>query len=298
VVRLGRLTAAVALLVAALAVPSHARAQALQRLTVQSFTFSADTVRPQVEVPFHLIVSLHVRERVGAIEDVNLPVLAEVELLGDERQLTSGPSGTQYREIITVVAHHAGTIALAPATLQAIDARDGKAKQWFTNSLTLDVRGSLTAPLHTGEHIAAAIGALLLRVLLWAIGITCAIAVVVLLFRRRRAETPPPPPAPRPQPPAPPIVAARSKRAQVEDALTVLRAQPTRASSVSVRSAMWRMVGAWDGETLGDVLQRPEATEPRTRDILRALERAAFTYDDDLGAAITDACTALERYLA
>ena len=33
-------------------------------------------------------------------------------------------------------------------------------------------------------------------------------------------------------------------------------------------------------------------------DLLRSLERAAFTYDDDLDRAIDGACEALERYLA
>jgi len=31
------------------------------------------------------------------------------------------------------------------------------------------------------------------------------------------------------------------------------------------------------------------------RELLIALERSAFTYDDDLSAAIDDACSALER---
>ena len=33
------------------------------------------------------------------------------------------------------------------------------------------------------------------------------------------------------------------------------------------------------------------------RDLLTAFERSAFTYDDDLDAAIDDACRALERYI-
>ena len=111
------------------------RAAGLARLTVQSFVLAADTANPQVDVPFHLIVTLRVRERVNEVADLNLPILAELELLGDERETASTPRGTQYRETITVVAHRAGPISIAPATLQAIDARDGKAKQWFTNGL-------------------------------------------------------------------------------------------------------------------------------------------------------------------
>jgi hypothetical protein len=33
------------------------------------------------------------------------------------------------------------------------------------------------------------------------------------------------------------------------------------------------------------------------RQLLIALERSAFTYDDDLPRAIEDACAALERYI-
>jgi hypothetical protein len=66
---------------------------------------------------------------------------------------------------------------------------------------------------------------------------------------------------------------------------------------VRVRSAIWQMIGASDGETLADVLQRPAAADPSTRDVLKALERAAFTYEADLPAALDDACAALERYL-
>ncbi len=42
------------------------------------------------------------------------------------------------------------------------------------------------------------------------------------------------------------------------------------------------MLGASGGATLGDVLRRRESGDPTMRDLLVALERAAFTYDDDL----------------
>ncbi|MBV8531133.1 MAG: hypothetical protein JO104_07425, partial [Candidatus Eremiobacteraeota bacterium] len=80
------------------------------------------------------------------------------------------------------------------------------------------------------------------------------------------------------------------------DALTVLRAERTRGAAVAVRAAIWRLIGASDGETLGDVLRRPESSDATMRHLLIALERSAFTYDGDLRAAIDDACAALERY--
>jgi hypothetical protein len=236
-------------------------------------------------VPFRLILTLHVRERVAAIENLNLPILAQLELLGDERETASGPHGTQYRETIAVVAHAAGAIAIAPATLQAIDARDGKPKEWYTNALTLHVAGAGSHVLRTGAH-------LLLRVVLWGLGIGCIAAVAVLLFRRR----PPPAVAAAPLRVAP-LVVVRSRREQAKDALAVLRAERTRSAAVAVRAAMWRMVGASDGETLGDVLRRPESSDGTMRDLLVALERSAFTYDGDLRVAIEDACAALERYI-
>ena len=70
--------------VACLAAVGSGRGQTLQRLTVQSFVLSADTMQPQVDVPFHVIVTLHVRERVGEITSLQLPMLAQFELLGDE----------------------------------------------------------------------------------------------------------------------------------------------------------------------------------------------------------------------
>lgn len=278
---------------AVIATGAYARSQNLARLTVESFTLSSDTARPQIDVPFHLIVTLRTRERVLEIDNLELPILAELELLGDERQTSAGPHGTLYRETITVVAHQTGTIAIAPATLQAIDARDGKPKQWYTNALRLQVGGVSRQALSNDEQVALAIASAALRALLWLLGIACVAAIAVLLFRRRRVPLPAAPAAP-PSPPQP----ARSHRDQLQDALTVLRAEPTRPAAVRVRSAVWRMVGATDGETLGDVLRRSESSDTRMRSLLIALERGAFTYDDDLQAAIRDACSALEASLA
>lgn len=298
--RLGIGKLAVALTFAVLALAGPLRAQTLESLTVESFTLSADTAHPKIEEPFHLIVALRVRERVTQIDDLELPILAELELLGDERRVVTDSSGTQYRETITVVAHHTGSIAIAPATLQAIDARDGHPKQYFTNPLTLAVSGGSLEPLAGTGTFADLVTRYLGRAILLGAGVLCAILLGVLFLRRPRAvahvpAAPAPVTVPRPaiQPTAP-----RSRRDRLQDALTVLRAEPTRASAVRVRTAVWSMVGASEGETLADVLQRPQAGDARTRDVLRALERAAFTYDADLRAAIEDACNALERALA
>jgi hypothetical protein len=279
--------------------PAVADGAPLQRLTVTSFTLTADTAKPELEVPFHLIVSLHVRETVPEIDNLNLPVLVDVELLGDARATQAGAGGTDYRETITVVAHHTGKITLAPATLQVIDARDGKAKQYSTNSLNLEVVGA-TIPTAPDEVTPALwnIGRQLLGwLLIWVIGLG-AIVLIVVVIARRRPPAVPAPVAAAPPPPPRPIVPARSRRDRLQDALTVLRADRNRPTAVRVRAVVWELIGASDGETLADVLRRPEAGDPRMAAVLRALERAAFTYEDDLAPAIEAACEALERFLA
>ncbi|MGA7094228.1 MAG: hypothetical protein WBX23_09360, partial [Candidatus Cybelea sp.] len=145
---------------------SVAGAQSLQRLTVESFVLSSDTAAPKIDTPFHLTVTLRVRERVARIDNLDLPILAQLELLGDERETASGPRGTLYRESITVVAHDGGALTIAPATFQAIDARDGKPKQWFTNELRLRVMGG-AGPL--SRDAGALLGATLaaFRLFLW-----------------------------------------------------------------------------------------------------------------------------------
>lgn len=290
-----RRAVALAFVAAFLASAGSASAQGLARLTVVSFTLASDVNAPRIEVPFHLIVTLRVRERVSQIANINLPMLAQLELLGDERETVTGPRGTQYRETITVVAHQAGGIAIAPATLQAIDARDGKPKEWYTNALTLHVGGAAPHVLHDALLLLRAIALALFWALLWLVGIGCIVLAAVLIFRRRRrpaVATYVPPPAPAPAP-----IVERSRREQAEDALAVLRTERSRPAAVAVRAAIWRMVGASDGETLGDVLRRPDSHDEIMRQLLIALERSAFTYDEDLPAAIDDACSALERYI-
>jgi hypothetical protein len=293
-----RAAARVAILFCLLAaVVQFALGQTLARLTVESFELGADTMSPKIDVPFHLVLTLRVHERVAEVQNINLPILAELELLGDERVTASHPHGTLYRETITVVAHNAGAVTIAPATLLAIDARDGKAKEWYTNSLRLRVVGSSSNVLRNGGRALFAASAaalrLLLWLLLWILGIGC-IAVIVLLLVRRRGRLPEPSPKPAPSARSFP---ERSQREQAQDALAVLGAQRSRAAAVAVRTAIWGMVGASDGETLGDVLQRPDARAGTMRQLLIALERSAFTHDDDLRAAIEDACSALERYI-
>ncbi len=277
----------VAAIVAFAAFAHPASAQTLQRLTITQFTLVSDAPAPALEMPFHLIVTVRVRERITALENVDLPILADLELRGDERHVTADKNGTTYREIIGVVAHHTGDIHIAAATVDAIDARDNHPKRYSSNDLTLHVSGGALVPAAAARTFLAT----LLRVVLWLAGIAAAIFAVIAVWTRRRRE-------PVAQP-APLEVAAapleRSPRDVLHDGLLTLRAERTRATAIAVRSLARRLIGASDRETLADSLRRPGAYDPRMREVLRTLERAAFTYDSDVPGAIDAAITSLEH---
>ena len=265
-------------------------AQSLQRLTVTQLVLSSDTSTPKMEQPFHLIITAHVREDVTELDNLDLPILAELELLGDEHTLAATPAGTTYRETITVVAHRSGTITIAPVTLDAIDVRDGKATRYSSNALTLHVAG-ISPITAAGIDVWAGVRAFfsfLVRLVLWAIGIGAVLLVLAVLVRRR----------PRPVPVVelpPPTPVERDRRSILRDALDALRGDPTRAGAMRARHIVRTMVGASDLETLGDVLRRPAAADPQLREALRALERAGFTHEADLRPAVSAATAQLER---
>lgn len=270
-----------------------AHAETLQRLTVTQLTLSSDTATPHVETPFHLVITAHVRERVGEIDNLVLPILAELELLGDEHTVTTTVNGTTYRETITVIAHTSGEIHIMPVTLDAIDARNGKAMRYFSNALTINVGG--LSPASAGADLLGALRTfvvVLFKLILFLAGVAALVLVVVLLLRRRRM------PEPEPEPIitlAPPTPVQRDPRALLHDALAALRGDPTRTGAMRARHLVRQMVGASDTETLADVLSRPSASDPEVQNALRALERAGFTHDTDLGPAIAAAAAQLER---
>ena len=57
------------------------------------------------------------------------------------------------------------------------------------------------------------------------------------------------------------------------------------------------MIGASDGETLADVLRRPEAQEVTLSQSSSPSSAMPSPTNADLDAALDDACSALERYI-
>lgn len=256
------------------AAPLHA--QQLAHLHVQSMTLSSDASRPEVGVPFDLILTIRVRENVASLQNVVLPSFSGPEELGDERVVSHGAAGTVYRETLRLVAHSRGDLAIGPAYLDAIDARDGKAKRFLSNSLTLRVDGgALLSPWSGIRAAAKAIGELLL--------IVATLAALALLFRRRPRTMPAQPHANiAPASPAPPV----PLELRLNAALERLSAHPTREALRAVRALLWEYAGAPAGGTLADALTASKAAPAHVRAMLAAVERATFVEDWQFGDAV------------
>ena len=144
-IKLGLVLAALAFVLA----PRIGVAQSLPRLEVERFTMTAQPASPTIGRAFALTIVLTVRGNVRRIDNVTLPILSQLELRGDERTLHHTNGTSIYRETLTVRAARTGAILLAPATLDAIDARTGQAEQYSSNPLTIVVRGGALQPFAT-----------------------------------------------------------------------------------------------------------------------------------------------------
>jgi len=249
-----------------------AQAQQLQRLHVKSFTLTSDTVRPKLEVPFNVTLTIRLADNVAQLQNVYLPTFIGPEELGDVREQSTGKSRTIYRETLRLVAHARGPLTIGSAYLEAIDARDGKPKRFLSNDLQLYVDGDPAA------SVAA------LRAALWAAVITLLALVAILAFVRLR-KRPVTSIEVVPEQPPEPIVHAPS---EFETALAQLRARRDRETVLRLRRVLWHIAGAEPGETLAAVLRRPQAMDAQLRQRLIAVERAAFVEERRLNGAIDE----------
>lgn len=69
-------------------VEGTSHAELLQRFHVQGFRVTSDTPRPRVGVPFHVTMTIHVRERITQLQYVSLPTFSGLENLGGRHLLT------------------------------------------------------------------------------------------------------------------------------------------------------------------------------------------------------------------
>lgn len=273
-----------------------AGAEQLAHLNVTSFTMQSDTPHPQVEVPFHIVFSIHVAQNVGQLQNIVLPAFGPLEIGGDEQHLSGTSGGSDYREIVTVVAHQTGHISIAAAYMDAIDARDGKPKRFLSttpsgkDTIELDVVGGALEPITPDSGPALLRGVMRALSFLGGLIIIVLLAATVLWLRR------PALPQPKDETREPEPVAVQSPKRSLADVARELRITPTRERAVGARAELWRSIGAPEGATLNDVLAKTPTRDTQLSALLRASERAAFTHDVDLSAAIDRFVQLLEAY--
>ena len=232
----------------------------------------ADSVRVRVGEPFHLAIHVRVRENVAALDELQIPDVGTMQVLGDERHTTHSPAGTDVTETLTLEPVARGRFTFAPAYLDAIDARDRKPKRFSANHpVTVVVDAPLGVPALAGEDL----GLLLRRLLggaLIVLGLVAAVVLLVLLDERRRRREPPVVPAPQPTvaPPPPP----RTPRDEVAAALRAYRVAPRRRGARRAARRAVRRGRRAPGATLRDALGA--SGDQRLRAALLAAERAAF----------------------
>ncbi|MBV8244780.1 MAG: hypothetical protein JOZ38_02555 [Candidatus Eremiobacteraeota bacterium] len=273
-----------------------AGAQTYPRLHVTSFTLGSDALRPVADRPFHLVVTIFVKERVRSLDTLVLPNLSAMELTGDERRIHSGPAGSNYTENITVVAHRSGAIHVESAYLDAIDARDGKPKRFYSNELDLVVAES--TPTGPAFSFAQAVwwG---LRASAFAVA-AIAIAWFLIWVLKRIIMSSDIPPEIDPIDAAKPFRTperVESEEQTLERLLSDMKRRRDRASLMCVREILWEMCGANEGATLSDVIEKAQEFRPGLTSSLRLTEKAAFVQDEFFQSALDEAIAALDAYL-
>jgi len=273
-----------------------AQAQTPISLHVRKFVLSLDRTSVNVGDPFHLVLTTHVDERIGELNEVALPNLAGLEDLGDERRCTRAKTGTDCVETLTLDATTPGERTIGPATLDAIDATTKREHTFESNLVTLEVTGQ-PKPAETLQPNNDAV-----TDTLWAaaraLGLLGLVAVALFAMiwgfgqgvrgPRRHAQTPtPPPPAP---------TSEIDWDARLRALVDALARDPTRARAVAVRAVLRTRLGAGEEETFADLVARNAANgRPETIVALSAIERAVFCEEARVADAVQEALPFLTR---
>ena len=267
---------AFALALAFAVIVAPARAQSLARLHVAAFAMSIDRSSARVGEPLHLSIAARLGEPLTALDDVTLPDLAAFDELGDERRCTASTIGSTCVETIALAARRGGILTIAPAELDAIDARNGRASRFLTNAVTVRIEGGAAGD-GVRDTIDDLAGVFLRGTLVVVVVLGAALALVWAIGRRR--------PGPAAAPALAPIEAPVDADARYRNLVRELEREPTRERARAVRDALRSRAGARDDETLGDLVSRG-AIPPGARASAFALERAAFCEDERVDDAI------------
>ncbi len=266
----------------------------LRALHVRDLSMRADKTHVRVHEPFHLAIHVHVNENVAALDELVIPDVGTMQMLGDERHTTHSAGGTDVVETLTLEPALAGRFTFTPAYLDAIDARDRRPKRFSANrpvTVVVDAGAPLTESVGNALRQLAA-GALIL------LGVGIAIVALIALARRRRRRerpvVPAPPPAAVVQPPAaaPP---PSTPRDAVAAALRAYRVAPAAAALSALRAALFAAAGVASGVTLRDALAA--TNDHALRGALLAAERTMFGPAHVRDAASAELVDATEAWL-
>ncbi|HEY4439835.1 MAG TPA: hypothetical protein VGN14_05235, partial [Candidatus Elarobacter sp.] len=273
--RSGRALAAAALVLAALAVAVPSRAQSLRTLHVDALTMRADHARVDVGQTFHLAIEVRVRERVAALDELVIPDVGTMQILGDERRVTAGPAGTTVVETLTLQSSLAGTYTFAPAYLDAVDAKTHKPSRFSSNPVRVVVGiPGVASAYGLGGLLAAAKWLALAAVAIVAVIAVIVATIVAVSIVRSRVPQPVRAAVRAPAPIMTPPPAARTPRDAVADALRAYRTSPADGALLGLRGALFTAAGSTPGATLRDALAT--VSDQTLRAALVAAERAAF----------------------
>ncbi|MDB5072585.1 MAG: hypothetical protein JWM87_3696 [Candidatus Eremiobacteraeota bacterium] len=250
-----------------LALALAAPADALRALHVDALSMRADHTRVQVGQVFHLAIHAHVRERVGALDELVVPDVGTMKLEGDERSVTTSASGTDVVETLTLEPTQSGAFTFNGAYLDAVDARTHKPSRFSANAVRVVVAQPEGLFYDNAAAMLWRLGGIVLAGIL---ALVAAAAALVFIVRRRR-RTPVAVPVAEPVVPPPP---QRTPRDDVADALRAYRTAPANGALMRLRETLFVAAGANAGSTLRDAHAR--TADRALRDALDAAERTAF----------------------
>ena len=239
---------------------------ALRTLHVDALSMRADRSTVEVGDVFHVAIHVRVREPVQALDELVIPDVGTMQIVGDERHVSSAPAGTDVVETLTIEPRQPGTFTISGAYLDAIDARTHKPSRFSANPIRVVVsRGGNTFVVAHPWNIAW----LLAGIMLAGTGMLVVVALIVMIVRTR------PRPAPIVVAPVPPPVARpRTARDAVADELRTYRTAPSHDALMRLRAALFGAAGVSAGATLRDALA---ATNDRgLHAALTGAERTAF----------------------
>jgi hypothetical protein len=265
---------------------SASPAFALRTLHVDALAMRADRTQVAVGEVFHLAIHIRVRERVAALDELVVPDVGTMQILGDERHVTSSSSGTDVIETLTLEPRQPGTFTINGAYLDAVDARTSKPSRFSANPVRVVVGGGSTFTVQFWEAMR-----IIVAITLVGTGVLVVVALLVTLARTRRRSPP------IPARPVAPVTASpkRTPRDAVADALRMYRTAPSHDALMRLRAALFAAAGVDAGATLRDALGT--TADQGLRTALIAAERTAFGPAYARDAASAELIDATEAWL-